>query len=171
MDLATHQRKLLRLLRDTTDGATDDDPYVRAVACSRDLEEARRNVFLWRIYVLERTCILTFRLLRQKKLLGATVASFIATRNISPFRETQPPAFLETLRDHADPLVASVAQFELALMNVRRGDRATYTIHWNREPAAVLDALATDRPVGEPGNEASHEIVVSSELPSLFRLS
>src|SRR5947209_19432812 len=122
MDLAAHQRKLLGLFRSTYQVAADDDAYIHRVAQSKHLEEARRNIFLWRIFVLERTAVLTFTLLKRRNLLEPTVADFITRQNISPFRETQAPAFLEALAGHPDSLIASVAQFELALLKVRQGD-------------------------------------------------
>ena len=80
-----------------------------------DLAVARRNIYLWRVWVMERTCTLTFTLLKRRGLLDETLAAFIAQNNISPFRETQAPDFLESLACHSDPLVAAVAQFESAL--------------------------------------------------------
>ena len=66
----------------------------------------------------------------QTKSLQQIVSTFIAQHNISPFRETQAPAFLESLIYHPDHLIASVAQFEFALTKVRRGDPASYAIPW-----------------------------------------
>ena len=34
-----------------------------------NLAEGRRNIFLWRLWVLEGTAVLTFRLLRRRQLL------------------------------------------------------------------------------------------------------
>jgi hypothetical protein len=150
MDLAAHQRKLLGLIRSTYQVCPDDDPYIRRVAQSRDLDEARRNIFLWRIYVLERTCVLTFTLLKRRDLLEEAVSAFITRHNISPFRETQGPAFLEMVSGHHDTLIASVAQFELALMKVRQGDPSSYTVSWNVEPHSILNSLAKDIPIDDP---------------------
>src|SRR6266852_4308349 len=144
MDLATRQRKLLGLFKDTYEVRADDDTYIHRVAQSKHLEEARRNVLLWRIYVLERTCALTVTLLKRRNLLEETLNTFIARNNISPFRETQAPAFLESLSTHRDCLIASVAQFELALMKVRQGDPRSYAVPWSIEPHAVLNSLARD---------------------------
>src|SRR5271156_3202449 len=124
MELATHQRRLLALFRSA--GSLPDDPYIQQVARSREFMEARGNIFLWRIYVLERTAPLTYILLKRRGQLAEAVNAFIATSNISPFRETQAPAFLESLRDNGDSLIASVAQFELALLKVRQGDHGRY---------------------------------------------
>ncbi len=170
MDLATHQRKLLGLIRSTYRVRPDDDPYIRRVAESRDLAEARRNIFLWRVYVLERTCALTFSLLKRRNLLGDAVSAFIAQNNISPFRETQAPAFLEGLGAHADSLVASVAQFELALLKVRQGDPHTYVVPWAVEPHGVLYSLARDQPLDETTAHGAYQIVVSGALPFGFEI-
>src|SRR5947208_7270731 len=66
MDLANHQRILLGLIRSNYQVRPDDDAYFHSVSQSRDLEEARGNIFPWRVYVLERTCVLTFTLLKQR---------------------------------------------------------------------------------------------------------
>ena len=71
--------------------------------------------------------------------------------NISPFRETQTPAFLEAMSDHPEPLVASVAQFELALRRVKQGDPGRYVISWSHgDPLPILNALAKDTPFEDP---------------------
>src|SRR3954452_1536731 len=142
MDVANHQRILLGLIRSNYQVRPDDDSYFHKVSQSRDLEEARGNILLWRVYVLERACVLTFSLLKQRELLKPALDAFIAQYNISPFRETQPPDFLEALSTHDDPLVASVAQFELSLWKVRQGDSASYTVYWSIEPHSILNNLA-----------------------------
>lgn len=170
MDLANHQRKLLGLFRATYQVRAADDSYIRGVAQSKDLEEARRNVFLWRIYVLERTCVLTFTLLKRRNLLKKTLNTFITRHNISPFRETQTPAFLESLIDHPDSLIASVAQFELALMKVREGDPCSYLVPWNVEPHTILNSLARDTPLEGKVPEGAYQIRISRDLPLQFQI-
>lgn len=170
MDLATHQRKLLGLFRSTYRPSAADDIYIHNVAQSRDLQEGRRNILLWRTWVLERTCALTVRLLRQRNLFDATLAAFIERNNISPFRETQAPRFLEALSNYSDGLIRSVAQFELALLRVRQGDTATYVIPWSLDPYPVLDSLANDMPLRDRVSEGAYEIVVSQNLPYEFQI-
>lgn len=186
MDLATHQRMLLGLFRGTHRPGPHDDAYVQTVASSPDLVEARRNIFLWRVYVLERACVLTFRLLRRKCLLAEAIGQFIGGTNISPFRETQAPAFLEMVSGHGDSLVASVAAFELALMRVGEsklqagppGDTPEdaqphtrqYTIDWNVAPHDILNSLARDLPLDAEPEVGSYRIVVSPQLPALFEI-
>lgn len=168
MDLATHQRKLLGLFRSTYQVCAEDGPYLNRVAASQDLEEGRRNIFLWRLWVLERTSALTFCLLRRRGLLEEAVNKFVSGQNISPFRETQAPAFLEAMSVHQDSLVAAVAGFELALTKIREGDDATYLIPWPVEPLNVLHALAQDRDPPHDLPTGKFELVVSRSLPGQF---
>lgn len=170
MDLATHQRQLLSLFRSTYQPAAADDAYIQRVADSKDLKEARKNILMWRFYVLERTAALTVTLLQQRGLLTEMLNAFIARSNISPFRETQAPAFLEMMSKHSDPLVASVAQFELAFLKVREGDTGQYVVRWAVEPHSVLHCLARNKPLATDIPAGTYEILVDRELPGCFRI-
>ena len=170
MDLATQQRKLLGLFRSTYEATVEDDPYIRRVARSRDLAEGKKNIALWRVWVFERTCALTVNLLRRRNLLNNLVKEFITAENISPFRETQAPAFLEWLEKSEDHLLASVASFELALMRVREGDQQTHIISWTVEPASILHCLAKDLPFGAEMRAGQYQTIVSSRIPGHFEI-
>ena len=171
MDLAAHQRKLLGLFRSTYQVCGDDEAYIHKVAQSRDLEEGRRNIFLWRVWVLERTAVLTFNLLKRRGLVEEAVGVFMRQSNISPFRETQTPAFLEAMSGHPNSLVASVAQFELALLKVKQGDAGSYVVPWNHgEPLAILNSLAKDVPFEGSVGEGAYQILISCDLPSQFKV-
>src|SRR6266436_5959415 len=106
-------------------------------------------MLLSRVYALQRICVPTISLLIQGDFLPQELDAFIRQHNISPFRETQAPAFLETLSSHSDPLIASVAQFELSLMKVRQGDPRAYTVSWAVEPHTILNNLAKNIPIEE----------------------
>ena len=171
MNLANHQRILLGLIRSNYQVQASDDDYFHKVSQSRDLEEARGNILLWRVYVLERACILTFTLLKQRNLLKQELDAFIRQHNISPFRETQPPDFLEALSSHDDHLIASVAQFELALWKVKQGDPGSYTINWFVEPHTILHNLAKNIPIDEEiVPKGDYRIHISRDLPLLFQI-
>ena len=161
---------MLGLFRATYRVSEDDEPYIRRVAQSRDLQEARGNVLMWRVYVLQRTCPLSFALLQRRGLLRQAIESFIAQCNISPFRETQAPAFLELLSGHADRLIAQVAQFERALVLVRQGDPSSHTINWSVEPGVVLHSLASDLPLPDELAEGHWHVLVARDLPGWFRI-
>lgn len=168
MDLALHQRKLLELLRGAATIEPSHGAYLNTVARSRDLEEARRNIFLWRLWVLERTSVLTFRLLTRMGLVEQAVENFIAGSNISPFRETQAPAFLESLSVHEIPLVRAVASFELALIKVKDGDDGAYAIDWPCDPSAILHALARHAELPSVLAPGDYRTVVARSLPGCF---
>ncbi|HXP70760.1 MAG TPA: hypothetical protein VOA88_15870 [Candidatus Dormibacteraeota bacterium] len=170
MDLATQQRKLLRLFRGTYRLFSDDDNYISRVAQSNHLQEGRRNILLWRIYVLERTCALTVTLLRQRNILEETVSAFIEENNISPFRETQALAFLDVLGRHNDHLIASVAQFELALIKVKQGDSCSYLVSWSVDPSVILYSLARNIPLEDEVQEAPYQVLISRDIPWMFQI-
>jgi hypothetical protein len=170
MDLAVHQRKLLGLFKSTYRVGAHDDAYIQQVAESKDLEEARGNILLWRVWVLERTAALTFSLLKQRNILQETMNAFIREHNISPFRETQAPAFLEALSDHHDSLIASVARFELAFLKVRQGDPDLYVVPWNVNPYTILNSLAKGLPLEDSVPEGAYEIRISRGFPSHFQI-
>lgn len=170
MDLATQQRKLLGLFRSTYELKPDEDDYIRAVAGSPDLVEGRRNIFLWRVFVMERTCALTFALLKRCDLLDGSLEAFISRHNISPYRETQGPAFLEFVGERHGGLVASVAQFELALTRVKEGDAGRYEILWSVDPHVALLSLARDLPFDRELHAGTYKTIVSRDLPFQFEI-
>jgi hypothetical protein len=74
------------------------------------------------------------------------------------------------LSAHDDALIASVAQFELALMKVRQGDSSSYTVSWNVEPHSILNSVAKDLPLDDCVPKGQYQILISRELPSLFQI-
>jgi hypothetical protein len=169
-DLCRHQRALLALLRSGVLPDPDDDPYLHRVAVSPDLAQARENVLLWRVYVLERSCVLTLALLRGRRSLIATLHDFIAGHNLSPFREFQPRAFLAWLSASDDPLLVALASFEMALTAVREGDATAYEVAWPVDPHPVLDALTRSSPLAEPLPQSAWIARVHHALPGGFVL-
>ena len=170
MDLASHQRILLGLLRSNYQLRDDDDAYFHRVARSADLEEARGNIYLWRVYVLERSCVLTMALLRQTARLETALLAFIRGYNVSPFREYQPLVFLASLADHPDPLLVSVSQFELALMKVREGDPECHSVDWQVDPHEVLHSLARESPLPATLRPGAYTTRLSRDLPQFFEI-
>lgn len=170
MDLATHQRALLGLLRAPEPPRDDADPYLQQLARSPDLAEARGNIALWRLYVLERSCVLTVELLRQRGDFATVLDGFIRTHNLSPFREFQPRAFLAHLATHADALVVAVSQFERGLLQLREGGPDPSPVPWPVDPHPVLRALATAEPLPAARPASPHLIRLSGALPRGFTI-
>jgi hypothetical protein len=170
MTLATRQRQLLGLLKGNDDDSFESEPYIRAIAQSKNLEVTREIILWWRLSSLERYCVLTSQLLKQRKLFESLVQNWLSTHKISPFIEELGKAFLESLREHEDSLVASVAQFELALIKVKKGDSNTYVIDWFYEPYSVLNNLLRGEPVNEKKEQVFYQTLVSRKFLNLFQV-
>jgi hypothetical protein len=171
MNLATHQRAMLHLFRSSYESLSYEDPHLLAISRSRDLQEARHNVFLWRAYVLAHTAPLTFNLLKRLGQLKPEIDSYIASHDLSPFRETHAPIFLDRMSKHADPLIASVAQFEQALHRAQKGETVVYVFRWKMNPLPLLMNLARDEPINiDDQNETIYEITVAKDILGCFKV-
>jgi len=171
MDLAEHQRKLLSMIKGTYHASERDDPYLQAVDGSDHLEMVREIATWWRIFDLERYCILTARLLKQREEYEITVDRFVKTHTISPFINELSEAFLEDLGGSEDRLLGEVALFELALTRVKRGDPSTYTLDWEHDPVAVLTGIVNGIAFEEDETSETYRVTVSANLPGMFSIS
>lgn len=140
------------------------------MAGSPNLLLAQEIVYLWRVYALERYCLLTTCLLRSRDRFEQTVRCFIRDQTLSPYKEQLGEMFLISLCQDADRLAASVAQFELALTKVKRGDRREYLIAWEVDPLAVLENLLAGRPADQAAARGSYHILVARRLTNLFQV-
>lgn len=171
MDLAEHQRKLLSMIKGTYHASERDDPYLQAVDGSEHLEMVREIATWWRIFDLERYCILTSRLLKQRGDYETTVDRFVKTHTISPFINELSEAFLKDLGGSEDRLLGEVALFELALTRVKRGDPSTYTLDWEHDPVAVLTGIVNGIDFEEDKTSETYRVIVSANLPGMFSIS
>ncbi len=169
-DLATLQRGLLGLIKGTHHVTEADEPYLQVVAHSDELALVREIATWWRAFSLERYCVLTVALLKRRGIFDEAVSTFIREHTISPFIETLSRAFLRALSTHADGLVATVAQFELALIQVKHGDPTHYTIEWAYEPYTVLQGLLTGASWEEARAQGRYCTMVSRDYPKLFEV-
>jgi hypothetical protein len=171
MDLAEHQRKLLSMIKGTYHASERDDPYLQAVDGSEHLEMVREIATWWRIFDLERYCILTTRLLKQRGEYEARVDRFVKTHTISPFINELSESFLKDLGGTEDRLVGEVALFELALTRVKRGDPSTYTLDWVHNPVAVLTGIVKGTDFEEDEASGNYRVTVGANLPGMFSVS
>jgi uncharacterized protein (UPF0276 family) len=156
---------LQRAMRDLIRGVSvADDPYIAAAAECTGLQVTRDTIDGWRRFRLSRNCRLTAALLRTdgtfEEVVGATDCN-------SPYIEELSSAFLRAASAQGDPLLASVASFERALL---REDDAEETIAWPCDPYAILGALIQGAEIPEVA-EQPHQTVVSKRIPGLFRVS
>jgi hypothetical protein len=170
MSLASHQRKLLGLIKSTYEGSNDEDPYIREVTGSTNLEVMREIATWWRALNIERYCVLTTSLLKSWDIFERTVEEFAKTREPSRFIECLGTQFLEEMGQHENHLISSVARFELALIRVQGGDTGKHVVDWQHDPAVVLDKLLCGAPLGEGISGGYYRTIVSNEEPGLFRI-
>jgi hypothetical protein len=176
IDLRLHQRKLLGLIKHTYEGSDDEDLYIRTVASSAELDLIREIVTWWRVFAIERYCILTPTLLKRLGIFDHIVQEFARTRRTSHLPRT--PEFIEQLGiefliemgRHENELISSVAQFELALIRVKHGDAGEHIVDWHHNPNNVLHSLVHGVPLGEAIDYSPYRTIVCSKEPKLFRV-
>ena len=117
------------------------DPWLEQLASSRELDLVREIALWWRRFQIESLCRYTSRLLKRLGCFEREVEKYFEANATSPFIEQIAPAFLESLRAHPDPLLRSVAQFELACIRLREPSPQRFRIVWDRDPNLALAAL------------------------------
>jgi hypothetical protein len=168
MNLAEHQRKLFSMIKDNYIPQPEDEAYFQALVNSNYLERVREIVTWWRIFDLERYCVLTVRLLKQLGEYESRVDRFVKTHTLSPFVNELCEAFLQDLGSNSDDhLLSEVALFELALARVKHGDLSTYTIEWEHNPADVLTCLVKDIPIEVGVAPGRYRVTVKGGKPSI----
>ncbi|HEV2722223.1 MAG TPA: hypothetical protein VG323_19550 [Thermoanaerobaculia bacterium] len=160
MNLSEHQRAMRDLLRGR---AAADDPYIAAAAASTGLAVTRDTILGWQRFRLDRHCRLTAALLRQRGLYD----TIVATLPPLPYIEQLAEALFEVASACGDPLVASVAAFERAML---RDEAAEAVVDWPCEPYAILGALLGGGEVPATAS-APHQTTVSNAIPGRFRVT
>ena len=163
MSLELYQRGLLDLVKKRGNAPTN--PYLRRVAESAELRVVQEIAVWWRVFQIEVQCHFTSLLLKRLGSFHKTVASYFNRNRTSPFVEELSRDFLDSLREYEHPLVRTVAQFELAFLEVRYGASQCYEIVWDRHPDLLLHALETgaDLPDYEP--EVLYRMQLAGDLP------
>lgn len=160
-NLEQQQHSLLALIKKRPLPPGERDEYLERVAASDELGLLREIALWWRTLGIERNCPFTTNLLKKLARFEPAVDAFYCRHATSPYMEEMAIQFLETLTPDADPLVRSLASFELALLRVAEGDTREFVIEWDRDPAAVLAALRSTDPLPEANGR--HRITVRGE--------
>jgi hypothetical protein len=165
MLLELQQRGLLDLIKSRS--ALPDNPYLRRVADSRELEMVRKIAVWWRKSQIEAQCRYTARLLKRLGYFDTLVAAYFNNHATSSFIEELGRDFLSSLRMQHDPLIVAVSQSEYAFLNVRAGSAEAFQIVWDRHPDLVFLALerGSELPASEPGS--LYRIRIARDLPHM----
>jgi hypothetical protein len=165
-DLAQLQRGLLSLLK-ARPIAAPTDTYFERVAASNELSLAREIALWWRAYSLETYCVFTSTLLKRFGLFDKVIEAFFCSAATSPFIEQLSQDFLMWVSGHRDPLVASIASFERALLRVKRGDSRVYQLEWNRNPESLMSAILQGRELPRVETDRVYRMTISASIPKL----
>ncbi len=108
---------------------------------------------------IESQCRYTSRLLKRLGVYEAEVQKYFERNATSPNKEKLTTGFLRALTTHADPLVASVAKFELACLAANESVKRSRIV-WDRNPETTFRALEqlTELPPAEGGHFYSMEL-------------
>lgn len=168
--LAERQRVLLAMIKSRELPRAPHDGYLAAVAASPGLQALIGIERFWKEYSVQSRCPFTAGLLRQRGLLRDEVTCLIREEKLPPFIEEMTRLFLVRAADHPDPLVATLARFEHALLLGAEGDPAEHRIEWSQDPYYVLGCLLDDRPIDTDRSVGRFVTVVSPAIPDRFRV-
>lgn len=169
LELAEQQRRLVALIKNRPLDP-HADPYLAAVAASSALSMVREIGMWWSGFAIEQWCPLTSAALRAADRFDSEIELFAADPALPAALVPLSTRFLDRCGADADPLVASVAQFEAAVRIATDGSTSIdVVIEWDRDPEVVLDALTSgDRPDG--ARAGYFRTRVSTALPELVEL-
>jgi hypothetical protein len=171
VDLAGLQTRLLGMVKGRYRPEASEDPYIRRLAGSTHLSLVREIAGWWRGVAIETNCPLTTAVLRRPGVFDEAVRRFTSRPDVSPFYEQQAGLFLEEMSRHDDPLIASVASFERAVLDVRVfGQGGRQVVEWEHDPYAVLASLTLGTPLDEERCRGRYRTVISPDLPGIFRV-
>lgn len=173
MRLNDLQQALRDVLRQPDVPPNTNDPelaeYLASVVNSGRVSILTHVISSWRVYDLARACPLTVAALRARGGWQDALTTF-QREPAAPFVERLAARFLDTLADHGDPLVASVARFERAYLAVTHGSDECFTVWWDREPTALLAALLSGAPIDESEGTGTYLTRVAQALPAYFEV-
>ncbi len=170
MDLRSYQQKLASLIRGNSTIDTTDDSNLRSIAGSVNLEVTREVILEWRRLSIEHYCHLTSSALKQLGLFQSEIQTFIASHDFSPYAEELGNDFLMALETHNQELIASLARFERAVIDIQQGTREHVTMKWRYNPYAVLDAVIKGSGLLALQPVSLYEVHVGKDIDGLFRV-
>jgi hypothetical protein len=144
-----------------------NDPYLRQVAESNGLAAIRGIAIWWRAFQLESYCLCTGKLLKRLGVFEEAVQRFYFENSVSPFIEGAGDDFLRLLANHENPLIAEVAEFERAVLRVKKGDPQQYCLVWDRNPEELVRWLVQGGEFPAPETGVIYKMKISRSVPNL----
>lgn len=173
MELIYLQRAMAHLVRRGMVAACPAEPdfahYLHAVSKSTGLKVMRQVVREGRCLLLRQACPLTSGALAGAGCFESSVEQFVIDQALDPLVQNLAARFMTWVANRRDDDIASVARFEQALINVRRGVSApAVVVHWKCSPMAALSAALRAQPLPQPHADVTHTTEVAANLPGGF---
>jgi hypothetical protein len=163
MNLQLLQTSLIALIKSRGIPLPESDEYFNKIKSSDNLLLIRKIALWWRRIQTERFCVLTTNLLKIRGDFDAQLSGFISENTFSPFREEVGIQFLNYLiSKNIDPLARSVAEFEIAIIKLKRGENIECMITLEYEPYSLIRGLLRNTLNIKEINKGTYNVVISS---------
>lgn len=172
VELKHYQKKLAGLIRGNYAVTADDCENLHVIADSPSLSVTQEVILEWRMLSIENYCQLTAAALKQLDLFREATAEFVRIHGFSPYVEELGRAFLLAMEEHSIEVLATVAAFERAMIEVQQGVRDDVSVTWRGNPYEVLDALMAGSGLAdfECGEEV-YAVRIARDLPEVFEVT
>jgi hypothetical protein len=141
------------------------DPWLRSVAGSDGLKMLHHIAGWWQRFQIEAQCRYTSRLMKRLGCFAQYVDEYFNIHPTPPSIEELSLQFLSSVKENDDPLLSSVAHFELVCLGLNDKSPSAYTIIWDRDPSQVLLALENSDILPGPDPDARFVMTLSADIP------
>jgi hypothetical protein len=167
LTLEQQQLGLLAILRDRT-AEPPSDPWLKRVTKSDGLKMIHHIAGWWQRFQIEAQCRYTSRLMKRLGCFEQYVEEYFNIHPTPPSIEELTSQFLSSVKQNGDPLLSSVAHFELACLRLNEETANTETVIWDRDPSEVLLALERFESLPGPKPKARFVMNLNASLPGCF---
>jgi hypothetical protein len=164
LSLEQQQLGLLAMLRDRPT-ELPSDPWLRSVAKSDGLKMIHHIAGWWQRFQIEAQCRYTSRLMKRLDCFEQYVDGYFNIHPTPPSIEELTSQFLSSVAQDNNPLLSSVAHFELACLRLNDEVSRTDTVIWDRDPSQVLLALENSDALPDPEPNVRFVMSLSATLP------
>lgn len=168
MKIQTYQENILALLKGNPLIASTEDDYFLKLKKSSSLRILKEIVIWWRLYQLEQYCPLTTTLLKKGGIFESTVNNFYEQYNVSSYIEELGLSFLDFLIQIQSGDFKSIAAFESAMIQTKKGNKNVFLIEWENDPQEVLAFILYHQPMEKRMEQKKFITKVAAHLPSFF---
>lgn len=144
MDLKTLQTKYLDLIKSGVKTETENDEYFVKLYKSKNLEILYDIVHFWRTQAIEEYCPVTSALLKKLYMFDEKIKNFYRTNKYSNYIEEFGRTFLSYTGNDSNKMAAFIAEFELAMINVKNGSEKDHYLETNYDIYELFNFILSD---------------------------